>query len=77
MTATGIRCPVALSGVLAKGKELALRLQRVLAPHLPGGLKFDPPGSMCHRCFLLPKSSTCKAKRGGLLLKGVHMSLSK
>jgi len=31
MTATGIRCPVASSGVLAKGKVLALRLQHVLA----------------------------------------------
>jgi len=31
MTATGIRCPVASSGVLAKGKALAPRLQRVLA----------------------------------------------
>jgi len=43
VTVTGIRCPVVSSGVLAKGKELAPRLQRVLAPQY--GQTEGPPVS--------------------------------
>jgi len=48
---------------------LAPRLQHVLALHLPGGLKIDPPGSMHRRCSLSPKSSAGDAERGDLPLK--------
>jgi len=44
----------------------------VLALYLPGGLKFDPPGSTHHRCSLSLKSSAGDAKQGDLPLKRVH-----
>jgi len=47
----------------------------ILLLHLPGTLKFDPPGSTCWWCFLLPKSSAGK-EYGVLLLKWVNILLN-
>jgi len=47
---------------------------RIPLLHLPGALKFDPPGSTRRWCFLWLESSTGDAKRGAVPLKQVRAS---
>ena len=54
-------CPVA-SGVSDVSKSGIPRLVRMHTLHLPGGLKFDPPGSTRHWCCLLSEREVVGAR---------------